>query len=306
MIPLDLQVNGFVGVDFNADGLSADALSKACRALREKGTGEILATVITADIDAMCRRLRAIADLRSRDAEVARLIVGIHIEGPFLNERPGYVGAHPAHAVRPADTGDMERLVDAAGGLTRLVTLAPERDPGYRTTRWLADRGIVVSAGHCDPSLDQLRAAIDEGLSMFTHLGNGCPLELHRHDNVIQRVLSLRDHLWICCIADGVHVPFPTLSNYLRAAGIERAIVVTDAIAAAGLGPGTYTLGDQEICIGEDLIAQAPDRSHFIGSTVTMERTLANLHDELGLAPREVEDLVCRNPRKALGIGQHA
>ena len=110
----------------------------------------------------------------------------------------------------------------------------------------LAGAGVVVSAGHCDPSLDQLRAAIDAGLSMFTHLGNGCPMQLHRHDNVIQRALLAcrRPPLpWVSFIADGAHVPFFALRNYLKVVGFDRAIVVTDAIAPAGLGPGRYTLG---------------------------------------------------------------
>ena len=171
------------------------------------------------------------------------VIWGIHIEGPFINETPGYVGAHPPRAVRPADVDAMKRLLDAAGGLTRLVTLAPERDSGMKLVRHLADEKILVSAGHCDPSLDQLRAAIDAGLSMFTHLGNGCPLLLDRHDNIIQRVLSLRERLTICFIADGVHIPPMALGNYLRLVGIERSVVVTDAICAARLGPGRYTPG---------------------------------------------------------------
>ena len=85
----------------------------------------------------------------------------------------------------------MKRLLDAAGGLTKVVTLAPERDPGFRVTRMLARKNVIVSAGHSDASVDQLQAAIDAGLAMFTHLGNGCPMQMHRHDNIIQRVLSL-------------------------------------------------------------------------------------------------------------------
>ena len=140
----------------------------------------------------------------------------------------------------------------------------------------LAGMGIVVSAGHCDPTLDQLRGAMDAGLTMFTHLGNGCPMHLHRHDNVVQRVLSVADRLWICFIADGIHVPFVALGNYLRLVGLDRAIVVTDSIAAAGLGPGRYTLGRQDVVVDEALVAWAPDRSHFVGSAISMVRKPAS------------------------------
>jgi N-acetylglucosamine-6-phosphate deacetylase len=302
MIPLDLQVNGFGGVDFNRDGLTTEAMRTACERLRDSGGGQFLATVITAEPDAMCRRLAAIARCRDEDHLVAEMVAGIHIEGPFLNETPGFIGAHPAAHAMPADPEVARRLLDAAGGLTRIVTLAPERDPGGRVTKLLSARGIVVSAGHCDPSLGQLRESIDCGLTMFTHLGNGCPMQLHRHDNIIQRVLSLDDLKWICFIADGVHVPFPALRNYLRLAGPERSIVVTDAIAAAGLGPGTYTLGEQSIVIGEDRVARSPDASHFVGSTVTMRQTRENLERDLGLDDSAIDRLLDLNPRRALGL----
>ena len=116
----------------------------------------------------------------------------------------------------------MQRLLDAAGGLTRMVTLAPECDPWLAVTKQLARQGICVAAGHCNPTLDQLDAALDAGLSMFTHLGNGCPLQLHRHDNIIQRVLSRAGKLWISFIADGIHIPWLALGNYLAMTGMER------------------------------------------------------------------------------------
>lgn len=306
MIPLDLQVNGFGGVDFNRDGLTTEAMRTACEHLRDSGGGQFLATVITAEPDAMCRRLAAIVKCRDEDPLVAEMVAGIHIEGPFLNEAPGFIGAHPATCAMPADVELTRRLIDAAGGLTRIVTFAPERDPGGRVTKFLADQDIVVSAGHCDPSLDQLRESIDCGLTMFTHLGNGCPMQLHRHDNIIQRVLSLDEMKWICFIADGVHVPFPALGNYLRCAGIDRSIVVTDAIAAAGLGTGTFTLGDRSIVIGEDLVARSPDASHFVGSTVTMRQTRKNLQRELGLDESAIARLLDLNPRRALGLPDSA
>ncbi len=300
MIPLDLQVNGFGGVDFNDETITAEDLHRACEDLRKSGAGQILATVITDSIDSMCARLARIVELREADPLAKELITGLHIEGPFLNETPGYIGAHPAEHAKPANPDGMRRLLEAGAGLTRLVTLAPERDPDFATTRMLAQQNITVSAGHCDPSLDDLRGAIDAGLTMFTHLGNGCPMHMHRHDNIVQRGLTLADRLWICFIPDGVHVPFPALRNYVKCAGIERTIMVTDAVSAAGLGPGNYRLAGQDILIGDDGIAWAPDRSHFIGSTVTMSRTLENLRNELELPEHSIEKIVSSNPRKAL------
>src|SRR3954447_23019389 len=157
---VDLQVNGYADVDFNADELSAERVSAVCQRLRGEGVTGILATVITADLNAMCRRLANICRVRDTDPAIADMIWGIHIEGPFLNEQPGYIGAHPAESAKPADVDSTKRLLDAAGGLTKIVTLAPERDANSSVTKYLAGQGVCVSAGHCNPSLDELRAAI--------------------------------------------------------------------------------------------------------------------------------------------------
>ena len=296
----DLQVNGYAGVDFNQDALGADALHLACERLEADGVGGFLATIITDDLDAMCGRLSALVSLRERDPVARRLIAGLHIEGPFINDADGYRGAHPRDAIRPASVDAMSRLLDAGAGLTRVVTLAPERDEGFAVTRMLAARGIIVSAGHTDASIDELRGAIDAGLTMFTHVGNGCPMQMHRHDNIVQRALSLADQLWLCFIADGAHVPFVALGNYLRLAG-ERAVVVSDSIAPAGLGPGRYTLGRWDIVVGDDMVPRAPDRSHFVGSGVTMRKSADNLRGALRLSDAAVRRLTCDSPRAALG-----
>src|SRR5688572_21382554 len=133
----DLQVNGYAGVDFNKDDLTPDELHHACERLRADGVGAILATVITEDVSRMALRLANLVKHRAADPLAREMIPGIHIEGPFLNETPGYRGAHPADAIHPANIDEMERLLDAAGGLTRVVTLAPERDDGLAVTNML-------------------------------------------------------------------------------------------------------------------------------------------------------------------------
>jgi N-acetylglucosamine-6-phosphate deacetylase len=298
----DLQVNGYGGVDFNKEGLTADELHRACARLEADGVSGFLATIITEQVDLMCGRLATLVALCDKDPLAKRLIAGFHIEGPFINETDGYRGAHPRDAIRPAAVDEMSRLLDAAGGLARLVTLAPERDENLEVTRMLSAQGIVVSAGHCDPTVDQLRAAMDAGVSMFTHLGNGCPMQMHRHDNIVQRVLSLTGKLWLCFIADGAHVPFVALGNYLRLGGDERCLVVSDCTAPAGLGPGRYTLGRWDIVVDEDMVPRAPDRSHLLGSAITMKQSADNLRRFLQLPESTVRRLIYDNPRAALGV----
>ncbi len=298
----DLQVNGYGGVDFNADGLTSDALHAVCERWVADGVQGILATVITADLDVMVRRLKTLVACRAADPLSQQLIAGIHIEGPFLNPEPGYIGAHSAQAVRPANVDDARYLLDAAGGLCRLMTLAPEHDAGGRTTRLLVEAGVTVSAGHTNASLETLRAAIDAGLSMFTHVGNGCPATMARHDNIVQRALSLSDRLWCCFIADGVHVPSWVLANYLKICGMDRAVVVTDAISAAGLGPGRYTLGDRAVEVDAHGAARYPgETDHLAGSAATMPHCVRVLR-EMGLVEATITALTFTQPRRAVGM----
>lgn len=294
---VDLQVNGYGAIDFNADQLSMEDVAAVCRQLKTDGVAGILATVITADLDAMCRRLANIHRVCEENEEIADTIWGIHIEGPFLNRESGYIGAHPVEHAGPANLDDTKRLLDAAGSMTRIVTLAPESDPECTVTKYLVEQDIRVAAGHCNPSADQLLASIDHGLSLFTHLGNGCPLLLPRHDNIIQRALSFSDRLYFGFIADGVHVPFVALKNYLRCCGYERAFIVTDAIRGAGLGPGEYTIGDQKVVVDENLATWAADRSHLVGSAGTMPRSAQNLATHLGLDERQINLMMIETPQ---------
>jgi N-acetylglucosamine-6-phosphate deacetylase len=298
----DLQVNGYDGVNFNDDALTPESMHGCCEALARHGVVGILATFITGRVPDMCRYMRKLADIRQRDPLVKSMVAGFHIEGPFLNPQDGYRGAHDLRACKPPDVSLMEQLLEAAGGLARIVTLAPELDEGLRVTRLLAKRGIAISAGHSNASLPQLEAAIDAGLGFYTHLGNGCPMQMHRHDNIIQRVLSLSGKLWLMFIADGAHIPYFALANYLRCTGLERTIVVTDAVAPAGKGPGHYLVGRWDMVVGDDLVAMAPDKSHLMGSVLPMPNAAQNLMQRAGLSEADVRRLTSENPRKAMKL----
>jgi len=300
--PFDLQVNGYAGTDFCSSSLTGEQLHNACRALADDGVDGILATLITDGIESLASKLAEIIRLREQDELARRVIVGFHVEGPFLNPSPGFIGAHEPLCVRPANLDDARRLLDAGAGLVKLFTLAPEQDAGSAVTGFLAEQGVVVSAGHCDPTLDQLKAAIDNGLSMVTHFGNGCPVELPRHDNVLQRYLSLREHLWFCFIPDGAHVDFIALKNYLDFVGVDRSIMTTDAISAAKMGPGLHEISGISVEVDEAGVARRPGSPNLAGSTITMPGIRRNLSESLGLGECEITSLVDLNPRTALAL----
>lgn len=298
----DLQVNGYAGADFCSTELTLEQCRMACDAMRSDGIEGILATVITDSVEALEGKLQAMVKFREEDEVIRETIRGFHVEGPFLNPAPGYIGAHPAEQVRPANVEDAGRLLEAGAGLVRVMTIAPEFDDSLATTRFLVEKGVTVSAGHCDPDFETLRRAIDAGLSMITHLGNGCPVDLPRHDNFIQRVLSLADDLWVCFIPDGAHVPFFALKNYVRLVGLERAVVTTDAIMAAGLGPGTYELSGAPVEIDEFGVARRPGSPNLAGSTIRGHQVAENLTTQLGLSEAEVDLVFRRNPLQAAGL----
>lgn len=300
--PFDLQVNGYAGTDFCSSSLTGEQLHNACRALAEDGVDGILVTLITDGIESLASKLAEIVRLREQDELARRVIAGFHVEGPFLNPSPGFIGAHEPLCVRPANVNDAQRLLDAGAGLVKLFTLAPEQDAGSAVTGFLAEQGVVVSAGHCDPTLDQLKAAIDNGLSMVTHFGNGCPVELPRHDNVLQRYLSLREHLWFCFIPDGAHVDFTALKNYLDFVGVDRSIMTTDAISAAKMGPGLHEISSISVEVDEAGVARRPGSLNLAGSTITMPGIRRNLSESLGLGEDEITSLVDLNPRAALAL----
>ncbi|MEM6778423.1 MAG: N-acetylglucosamine-6-phosphate deacetylase [Planctomycetota bacterium] len=297
----DLQVNGYAGVDFNDDAVSVDAIGRACEAMRGDGVRRFLATVITDTVDCMADRIACRVKAIETDGLVRSMMAGIHVEGPFINPSSGTAGAHPIRAIRRGDVDTWRRLEQAGGGHVRLITLAPECDDRLQVTRRAADGGVRVSAGHTDASRDELRAAIDAGLTLFTHLGNGCGQSLPRHDNIIQRALSLSAALQIGWIADGIHVPPFALSNYIRLAGVDRCWVVTDAMAATGLGPGRYRLGATTVDVDDEARAQVADGDgRLAGSVVTMRRVCAVLRDSVGLSADDIDRLTRRNPLSIL------
>lgn len=299
----DLQVNGYGGIDLNAPRLSLEDVLQFCARVRGDGTEELLATVITAPPQQMLDRVAQLAAILESHAEVAAVIRGLHLEGPFLNPEPGYIGAHPPAAVQRASIDFAARLVEAGRGTIRLWTLAPEMDPDLRCTEWLTGRGIVVAGGHSDASRSDLQRAIDAGMRLFTHLGNGCPAHLPRHDNIIQRVLSCAEQLAISWIADGHHVPFFALANYLRCIPPENVILVSDAMAAAGCGPGTYWLAGAEVEVDAERAAWGPGRKNFAGSATSLPQMRDLLVQHLGIDSQRLALWTDANPRRLCPCG---
>jgi len=280
----DIQINGFAGVDFQQADLSLTDLGKAVRALAAQRTRRFFLTLITDAMPALERKLAHMEQLRGLDPEVAEAVCGYHVEGPWLSPEPGFRGAHDPKWMVAPERPAYDRLQAAAGGRIRLVTLAPEWPGSAAFIRHLTQEDVQVSLGHTDAGDGEIDAAVEAGARFCTHLGNGVPAILPRHDNIMQRLLA-RDELTAFFIPDGIHLPPPVLRNFYRAKPAGKALFTTDAMAAAGAPPGCYRLAEHELEVGEDLVVRLPGSAQFAGSALTPPRMVANLTAWLVLDP---------------------
>lgn len=283
---VDLQVNGVKGIDFNHPDLKVEDLVRAAEYLRRRGVLQFYPTVITNSVESTLRLLETIAIACGRYPHLRRAVAGIHLEGPFISPEDGARGAHPRDCVRAPDVDLFRRFQEAANGSIRLLTLAAEWESTPEFVRQCRSWNVVVALGHSLANGDQIRAAVDAGASLSTHLGNGVPLMLPRHPNVIWDQLGEAE-LWASFIADGHHLP----DSFLRAAiaaKAEKAILVSDATAFAGCQPGKYKahIGGQVELSAEGRLSMAEDIRFLAGAARTLDENVAYLYTR-GIVPFE-------------------
>lgn len=288
----ELQVNGFFGVDFNTPTLTPEDIARATTALRATGVTRYLPTLITSSFANFAAAARTLA------ADKSPAIAGIHMEGPYI--AVAAKGAHPVAHVRPAALDDFERRQEAAGGRIRLVTLAPEVPGALALTETLVARGICVSIGHTAASPAQIRDGIKAGASLSTHLGNGTPSDLPKFPNLIWEQLAA-DGLHASFIVDGHHLPDSVVKSMIRAKTLARSILVTDAIAAAGLAPGAYRLGDIDIQLAESGRVTLRGNDRLAGAALRLDVAVGNTVRATGLSLEEIWPLASTNPARLMG-----
>ena len=297
---IDLQVNGFAGVDYNDPAASHDEIARSIRALFSTGVTRFLPTIITGSFDDMSGALRNLADAREKLPEGAA-IEGFHIEGPHISPDDGPRGAHPRRWVRRPNLHELHRMQDAARGLIRLLTLSPEWPEAPRFIEGAVREGIVVSIGHTSAGSEQIAEAVAAGATMSTHLGNGGHRVLPRHPNYVWDQLA-DDRLTAGFIADGIHLPASFLKAALRAKGPERRVLVTDAVMPAGAQPGLYRLGEQAVELKPDERVVLAGTAQLAGSALRMHHGVANLMRMAGLNLSEAVAMATVNPARAARV----
>ena len=290
----DLQVNGFGGIDFNDPDLTSDRLDEALDRMRRTGVTRSLPTLITSSFE----RFAASARVVSRSSNPA--IAGIHMEGPYVSPDEGFRGAHPREHVATPSVDDFRRRQDAAGGRIALVTIAPELPGALPLIDHLIAEGVRVALGHTAATAPQIADAITAGATLATHLGNGCPQLLPRHPNVIWDLLAA-DALFASVIVDGHHLPKATVKSLIRAKGVRRIILVTDAIAAAASSPGRYSVAGVKCDLDDDGRVSLPGTPYLAGSSLTLDRGIANVVRFAGLPLDDVVPMASTIPATYMG-----
>jgi N-acetylglucosamine-6-phosphate deacetylase len=287
---IDLQVNGFAGVDYNDPAITHEAIARSIGTMFETGVTRFLATLITGPeqrIVAALRKLSAAkAEFQSARMPEGDAMEAFHIEGPHISPEDGPRGAHPREHVRPPDIEEFKRWQEAAEGNIRLITLSPEwpEAPAYIAT--LVRSGVVASIGHTKASSEQIQAATAAGATLSTHLGNAAHTTLHKTQNYLWDQLA-EDRLAASYIVDGIHLPAAFLRTALRAKGVERSVLVTDAVMPAMCPPGPYKLGqlDVELRYNGSVVLLGGDR--LAGSALRMDHAIGNVVHIAGVSLRE-------------------
>jgi N-acetylglucosamine-6-phosphate deacetylase len=292
----DLQVNGFAGVDFNAEEIDAGRLDHALEAMLATGVTTCLPTVITASADTLAARFAALDRAVAASRLGPLMVPGYHLEGPFLNPADGYAGCHPPGAMTAPDAATVERL---AQGLTRpilLVTVAPELPGSLDFIAAMASAGRVVAIGHSAADAATVARAAEAGARLSTHLGNGLPQLLHKVDNPLFAQLA-EDRLSASLIADGIHLPPHAVKVILRAKGLERSILVSDAVSAAATEPGLYPFADMMVEHASDGSVRLPGSRYLAGSALLLDAAVRNLVTWNLVTPEQAIRMASQNPR---------
>lgn len=296
---IDIQVNGFAGFDLNVATVTSEDVSEMVHSLWRVGTGFLCPTVVTGSFEGISNSLRAIVEACGADALVAHSIIGIHLEGPYISAEDGPRGAHPLEHVRDPDWDEFQRWQDIAEGQITIVTLAPEKKGAIPFIKKLVANGIVVALGHTDASADDIQAAIDAGARLSTHLGNGAHALIRRHPNYIWEQLGA-DELWASLIVDGHHLPPTVAKSMIRAKTLNRCLLVSDAVALAGMEPGIYQFAGKSVELTTERCVRLVGTEYLAGSAIELARGIENSVRFAGISLKEAVSLATLQPMRLL------
>ena len=299
---IDIQSNGYGGQEFSSPSLTVEKVAEIAARQAAFGVTQFLPTVTTASFDTIVHSLTTIAQACRERPDVAHIAPGIHLEGPYIASEDGPRGAHPLAHCRPPDWEEFQRFQSAAGGRLRLLTLSPEYANAPEFIRRAVDSGVVVSIGHTAADSSQIRAAVDAGARLSTHLGNGAHRLLRRHPNYLWDQLA-DDRLSASLIVDGHHLPAEVVQTMVRAKTPPRCILVSDLSGLAGLPPGRY---DTELCeleiLADGRLVIAGQDQLLAGASLPIGDGIVNVMRFAGVDLATAVAMATENPARLLGL----
>jgi len=302
----DHQINGFGGVWFSDEDLTAEATAETLEKHFQYGITRMCPTLITNSFEALAGGFRALRAACEQETWVDQMVPGFHLEGPFIASEDGPRGAHPLQHVRPADWDEFCRLQEIADGRIRILTIAPESAGAIELINKAVNSGVTISIGHTGASPEQVRAAVDAGASMSTHLGNGAHGTMRRHPNYIWEQLG-DDRLASGIITDGHHLPASVVRTVIKTKGIEKTFITCDASGLAGCKPGRYEYHGVEVeVLANGPIVLAGQNQLLAGSGQETDICVANAMTMADVSLAEALDMAGRYPAKHLGFEEIA
>ena len=296
---IDLQVNGFAGVDYNDPATPHGEIARSIRELFSTGVARFFPTVITGEPKGMETALRNLSEAKDLVLE-GEAIEGFHVEGPHISPEDGPRGAHPRRWVRPPEFDEFRRWQDATKNRIRVVTLSPEWPGAAEYIERITAEGVVAAIGHTQATASQIASAVAAGATLSTHLGNAAHAVMPRYNYIWEQLAE--DRLLADFIVDGIHLPATFLKVALRAKGVERSVLITDAAAPAGCTPGEYRLGEVTVQLTSDQRVVMAGQGRLAGSALRMDRGVENLVKLAGLRLAEAVQMATVNAARAGAI----
>ena len=298
---IDIQINGYMGVDFAGPYLTLNEIRKATRELWKEGVTTYLPTLITNEHQALKKNFAVLAQALN-DPEVGVSIPGFHLEGPYISPVQGFRGAHLEKYIRKPDWEEFMEFQNAAKKRIKLITVAPEVEGAIPFIRKCVENGVVVSLGHHNGSAENIKEAIDAGASMSTHLGNGCANMINRHHNPLWPQLA-DDRITPGIIADGYHLTREELQTFYKVKGAGNIILVSDALDLAGLPPGEYIRGERKVLLTPNVV-KFPAENVLAGAASPISKCVVNMMQITQCSLKDAIQMASTNPAKFLGLDE--
>lgn len=296
---IDVQVNGYMGIDFSAPDLTVEDIRKATKSLWKEGVTTFFPTLTTNPDELLKRNFAVLAEAQN-DPEIGKSIPGFHLEGPYITPVQGYRGDHPEKYIRNPDWREFEAYQEAARGAIKLITVAPEVEGAIPFITHCVETGLLVALGHHNGTAEIIEKAVDAGASISTHLGNGCANEINRHHNPIWPQLA-DERLIPSIITDGHHLTKEEVQTFYKVKGPDLMILVSDVVDLAGMPPGTYKRGDAVLELTPEVV-KYPAENVLAGAASPIDRCVGNIMKFTGCSLFDAIRMGSTNPAKIFGL----